>query len=103
MLYRAGDYTINLSINFIEPTQAIDIIGQSMPSGGDLRVVAGAAVELLKESRVARATRSNEFGAFLLDTISEGVYDLIITLKETEIEIPGLNAIVRVNRRDMAN
>lgn len=95
MLYRAGNYNINLSMNYAEPTQTIDLMGQSTPLSTDLATVAAADVELLKDSRVACATKANEFGAFMLGGIQEGIYDLRIKLTDEEIDIAGLSAVVR--------
>jgi len=93
MLYRAGQYNINLSLNYLERTRAIDMMGQPLPLSPDLGLLAGAEVELVKEARLAQATRSNEFGAFILAGIPEGVYDLRIK-KDEEWDIVGLEAVV---------
>ena len=95
MLYRAGEYDIDLSIDYDESSQSVAIIGQSMPLRKDLATVAGAHVELLRGSHVACATKMNEFGEFILDGIPEEIYDLRIALKDEEIKIAGLQAIVR--------
>jgi hypothetical protein len=56
-----------------------------------LATVAGADVELLKESVIAHATKANEFGAFILDGLQQGTYDLRIVLEDEEIDIVGLD------------
>jgi len=96
MLYRAGDYDIDLSIDYDESSQSVAIIGQSMPLKKDLATVAGAHVELLRGSHVACATQMNEFGEFILEGVPEEVYDLRIALKDEEIKIAGLQAIVHL-------
>jgi hypothetical protein len=95
MLYRAGNYNINLSLNYVERARAIDIMGQPVPlkPGGGLLV--GADVELLKESSVACATKSNEFGSFILNRVPEGIYDVRIKSAHEELDIWGLQALVR--------
>ncbi|HXF06443.1 MAG TPA: hypothetical protein VNM72_13655 [Blastocatellia bacterium] len=94
-LYRAGDYDVDLSVDYIEAKDAVDIIGQSMPITNDLRSVAHATVELVKASTLAHITQANVFGEFILDGVQEGVYDLRIRLKDQAIYIPDLPAIVR--------
>lgn len=94
MLYRAGHYDINLSLNYVERTHTIDIMGQPMPLRADLGRLAGADVELVKQASLAGATKSNEFGAFILSGVPEGIYDLRIR-KDEELDIVGLEAIVR--------
>jgi len=93
LLYRAGHYDVDLSIDYIEPAQLVDIIGQSMPLGLDLEAVANGDVELVKESALALATKTNEFGEFILDGIREGIYDLKLKFKTEEINIVGLKAL----------
>jgi hypothetical protein len=95
MLYRAGPYNINLSMSCLEPSRAIDVMGQPMPLNASLEAVAGADVELLNAFGIAGATRSNEFGAFILGGVAEGIYDLRITLTDEELDIIGLNILLR--------
>ncbi|MBI3949915.1 MAG: hypothetical protein HY314_05620 [Acidobacteria bacterium] len=95
MLYRAGNYNINLSLNYLERMRAIDIIGQPMPLCADLEILAGADVEMLKNSIVTCATKSNEFGAFILSGIPEGIYDLRVKSEKEQLDIVELDATVR--------
>jgi len=124
MVYRAGAYNVNLSINSAEQTHAVDIMGQPMPLSADVGMLAGAEVELVqhrmgewekgsvgeRESKSAPSplhpftpsptlslctTKSNEFGAFILTRIPEGVYDLRIKLTEAELDVIGLHAVMR--------
>jgi hypothetical protein len=93
MLYRAGGYNINLSINYLERARSIDVMGQPMPLHENLRSLAGADVEMHKDSIIC-ATKSNEFGAFLLGGIPEGIYELKIKSEDEELDIVELNAVV---------
>lgn len=93
LLYRAGRYDIDLSIDYVEPARLVDIIGQSMPVGLDLDTVANGDVELFHEATLALATKTNEFGEFILDGLREGVYDLKLKLQTDEIHIVGLKAL----------
>ncbi len=90
LLYRAGNYDIDLSIDYVEQTQSTSIIGQSMPLDADLNTVAEGEVQLLKGSQVNSVTRMNEFGEFILDGVRPDVYDLRLKLKDEEVEIIGL-------------
>jgi hypothetical protein len=94
MLYQAGDYNINLSISCVEKARSLDVMGQPVPLRADLATLARADVEMLKESIVTYVTKSNEFGAFILDGVSEGIYDLKIRSDKEELAIAELNAIV---------
>jgi hypothetical protein len=97
MLYRAGDYDVDLSIDYTEQTQRVDIIGQPMPRNADLNAVAEARVTLLRESKVAHGTQTNGFGEFIIGGIQEGVYDLQIEVQGGQIDLIGLNAIFCAN------
>ncbi|MBI3949917.1 MAG: hypothetical protein HY314_05630 [Acidobacteria bacterium] len=96
MLYRAGNYDIDLSIDYIERTRAIDIIGQAMPLTADADIIAAADIELLKGSTVAFDTQTNEFGEFILSGIPQGIYDLGITLKDKQLHLVRINATSRL-------
>jgi len=92
MFYRAGEYDIDLSIDYIEPTRAVDIMGQAMSLSADWNAVTGANVKLLKESILTFDTKTNQYGEFILDGIHEGRYDLKLELKDKAIDIVGLDA-----------
>lgn len=93
LLYRAGNYDIDLFIDCIEPARAFDIIGQTMPTGLELDAVAHGDVELFKASSLALATKTNEFGEFLLERVEEGIYSLKLKFKTSEIDIVELRAL----------
>jgi hypothetical protein len=61
--------------------------------GGDLSAVAEADVQLLSQSLVAVDTRTNEFGEFIIEGVSQGLYDLRIKLNDQQIDIAGLNTV----------
>lgn len=94
LLYRAGNYDIDLSIDYVDEMQSASIIGQSMPQGADLDTVVDGEVQLLKDSQVSSVTRMNEFGEFILDGVKPDVYDLRLKLKDEEVEIIGLTISV---------
>lgn len=93
MLYRAGEYDIDLCLNYGEPSRAVEITGQANPRSGQLETVAGAPVHLVRHAEVVAATQANEFGAFFIDDTPEGIYDLSIQLKDEEIYIAGLEVV----------
>lgn len=94
MIYQAGDHQISLSIDYLrfpnEPTEAVAIMGQTMSLDG-----AETDIELLKEANVVGATKSDEFGVFVLEGIPEGIYNLRIKSKAVELDIAQLDATVR--------
>lgn len=93
MLYRAGGYEIDLSIDFLEPSNTVEIIGQSMPPDGVTSSVAGSGVELVSGETIAASTHMNDFGEFILDGVSEGTYDLRISFPNAEVDIASLQAM----------
>jgi hypothetical protein len=99
MLYRAGPYSVHLSMNYNEPDQTVEIMGQPIPLSTSLDAVEGAAVKLLDESSVVCATKSNEFGAFFLSRVPGGSYNLKIQLTTAELDITGLDVSLPRRRR----
>lgn len=93
LLYRAGNYDVDLFMEFVEPASAFDIVGQTMPTELELDAVAHGDVELFKASDLALATKTNEFGEFLLERVEEGIYSLKLKFKTSEIDIVELRAL----------
>lgn len=91
LLYRAGDYYIDLSLDYVEPERVIDIMGQTVPSRKDTSSIVDAHITLRQGSTVMFHTQTNEFGEFIIDGVPRGAYDLSITLMAEEIEISGLS------------
>jgi hypothetical protein len=94
MLYRTDEYDIDLSIDSIEPSQSVEIIGQSIPLSDDFESVADAEVELWQGRRAVVATKMNELGEFTFDQVPAGIYDLKIRMRGEEIHIAGLEAMI---------
>jgi hypothetical protein len=92
LLYRAGDYYIDLSLDYVEQERVIDIMGQAVPSRKDAPSTADAHITLRQGSTILFHTQTNEFGEFIIDGVPRGAYDLSITLMTEEIDISGLNA-----------
>jgi hypothetical protein len=100
MLYRAGDYDIDLSID-IKPSHVVAILGQSIPLNQDFTAVSDGDVQLLQGTRLISATKINELGEFTFDGIPEGIYDMKLQLKDEEIEIAELEAIARLSEKQV--
>jgi hypothetical protein len=95
MLYRAGEYDIDLSIDHVEQAHTMDIIGQVMPLVTDMSASAAAGVDLFEEPGRTFSTEANEFGEFIFSGIPEGIYQLRIALKDEELDICKLNTALR--------
>lgn len=95
ILYRAGEYDIDLLIECLEQAQTVDIVGQVMPLSADLNAVAGATIKLLRQAVVEMDTKTNGCGEFILRGVQEGIYQLELDIGEEAIDIVELNAVVR--------
>ncbi len=94
MIYQAGDYNICLSLDYMNPSQTIAIMGQTVLLDADVGKSVEADIELLKEATVVCDTKSDEFGVFELVGIPEGIFDLRIRSKAEVLDITGLNVAV---------
>lgn len=93
LLYQAGNYNVTLLLTAAGP-QLVDIMGQPMPLDAESQPACNVDIALLADSHVVRTATSNEFGAFILNGVSEGIYNLRMKLVEHELEIIGLHATV---------
>ena len=84
MLFRAGDFEIDLRLNFASGKCQIN--GQIFPD------CAGAKVEI-SSNNFAEKVSLNEYCEFVFPFIAEGVYDFKIVLKDKEIEIPNITFV----------
>lgn len=80
MLYRAGQYDIDLLFDYHEGRQGVAIIGQSLPLEAEGVPLCGAPVRLLQGDRIVLDTRMNEWGEFVMDGVPEGIYTLSFEL-----------------------
>ncbi|MCS6804435.1 MAG: hypothetical protein RMM98_02910 [Acidobacteriota bacterium] len=94
LLYQAGNYNVTLLLTAAGP-QLVDIMGQPMPHDVESQPIRDVDVALLAESDVVCTAKSNEFGAFILNGIAEGIYNLRMRLAEEVLEIIGLHATVK--------
>lgn len=93
MLYRAGQYDIDISFDYHEGQQGVAIIGQSLPLVADGGRLAGVPVRLLQGTQVVFDTRMNEWGEFVMDDVPDGCYTLSFELGEHQIDIAALDVV----------
>src|SRR5262249_40513743 len=90
LLYRAGDFSVDLQVAPSERSR-VDLIGQVLREGEvAFDSVANLSVELHDSGKSTRRAMTNEMGEFILDGISAGTFDLMIQLPEGSITIPDL-------------
>jgi hypothetical protein len=90
LLYRAGDYSVDLQIAASTQTSG-DLLGQVLREGEvAFDSVAGLKLELAAEGRPSRSAVTDQMGEFTINQIECGVYDLRIEMPEGSVTIPGL-------------
>lgn len=90
LLYRAGDYSIDLQIARSEHARA-DLNGQVLKeSDPTFESVSGLKLDIARDARVVLSAVTNEIGEFKISGIELGVYDLRIELSEGNITVPDL-------------
>ena len=90
LLYRAGDYSIDLQVAPAERQRA-DLIGQILKEGEvAFESVAGLRLEITRAGESVFSTVSDEMGEFKVSGVDYGVYDLRIEVDDGSITVPGL-------------
>jgi hypothetical protein len=90
LLYRAGDYSIDLQVAPAEHQRA-DLIGQILKEGeAAFESVAGLRLEITRSSEPIFSTVSDEMGEFKISGLDHGLYDLRIEVDDGSITVPGL-------------
>lgn len=90
LLYRAGEYSIDLQVADAAQSRA-ELIGQVLREGEvAFDSVAGLKLELAAEGKPSRSTVTDQMGEFAISSIECGVYDLRIEMPEGSVTIPGL-------------
>lgn len=93
LLYRAGDYTIDLQIAPSEHTRA-DLIGQVLKQGDPtFESVAGLSLGIALGDSVVFSTVTDEMGEFKVSGLEQGIYDLRVELSDGSITVPNLPLI----------
>ena len=90
LLYRAGDYSIDLQIaSFDQP--GAELIGQILREGEPgFESVSALKIEIVREEKPVLSTVTDEMGEFRISGVEHGVYDLHIELSEGSITVPDL-------------
>jgi len=90
LLYRAGDYSIDLQLAPAEHQRA-DLIGQILKEGeAAFESVSGLRLEITRGSEPVFSTVSDEMGGFKISGVDYGLYDLRIEVDDGSITVPGL-------------
>ena len=90
LLYRAGDYSIDLQIAPSEHTRA-DLIGQVLKeSEPSFASVAGLKLDVARGDKIVCSTVTGAMGEFKVSGMEHGVYDLRVELPEGTITLPDL-------------
>ena len=90
LLYRAGDYSIDLQISPSENMRA-DLIGQVLnESESAFESVAGLKLEIARGDQTVCSTVTDAMGEFKLSGMEQGFYNLRVELSEGSITVPNL-------------
>lgn len=90
LLYRAGDYTVDLQIASIDE-RCSRLSGQALKEGEfKFESVAGLKVFLVREEETTQSVVANNFGEFTFPDVADGQYDLRIEAGDVNITIAGL-------------
>jgi len=88
LLYRAGDYSVDLQIAPSEHSRA-DLIGQVLKEGEpSFESVSGLKLDIARSGRIVSSAVTDEMGEFKISSIEQGVYDLRVQLPEGSITVP---------------
>ena len=87
LLYRAGDYSVDLQITPSENSRA-DLIGQVLQEGASFESVSRLKLHILMGGQVVVSTMTDEMGEFIISGMKQGVYDLRVELPEGSITVP---------------
>jgi len=90
LLYRAGDYSIDLQIAPSEHARA-DLNGQVLKeSDPKFESVSGLRLDIARNDKVVFSAVTNEMGEFRISGMKLGVYNLRVELPEGNITVPDL-------------
>lgn len=90
LLYRAGDYSLDLQIAPSEHTRA-DLIGQVLKeSDPTFESVSGLKLDIARGGKIVCSAVTDEMGEFKVSGMEQGVYDLRVELFEGSITVPDL-------------
>lgn len=90
LLYRAGDYSVDLQLAAFEHSH-VDLIGQVLKEGEpSFESVSGLKLNLARGGKIVFSAVTDEMGEFKVGGIERGVYNLRIELSEGSITVPDL-------------
>jgi hypothetical protein len=89
LLYRAGDYSVDLQITPSENSRA-DLIGQVLQEGASLGSVSRLKLDILSVGQVVASAVTDDMGEFRVSGMKQGVYDLRVELPEGNITVPAV-------------
>jgi hypothetical protein len=90
LLYRAGDYSIDLQVVPAEHLRG-DLIGQILKEDeAAFESVAGLRLEIIRRGESVFSTTSDEMGEFKISGLEYGVYDLLVEVGDGNIIVQGL-------------
>jgi hypothetical protein len=90
LLYRAGDYSIDLQVAPSDQSRA-DLMGQVLKEGETaFQSVAGLALSLNRKGEDVCSVVTNEMGEFKIKAIQQGNYDLSVVTPEGVISVHDL-------------
>ena len=91
LLYRAGDYSIDLQVAHSEESTA-DVRGQILRAGEErFESVAGLKIELLRGGAEEQEALTGETGEFAFERLEPGRYDLRLETRDLSITVYGLS------------
>lgn len=90
LLYRAGDYSIDLQVAPAENLCA-DLTGQILKEGElAFESVSGLQLEISRRGEPVFSTMTDDLGEFRIDGVDYGLYDLRIDVEDGSITVSGL-------------
>jgi hypothetical protein len=94
LLYRAGDYSIDLLVNASGEAEA-ELMGQVLREGDfEFECVNGLELQLVRKGKTVSSAKTNNIGEFSISGLGEGDYDLRVETAEVSITIQDLPILV---------
>ena len=94
LLYRAGDYSIDLMINLSGESEA-ELMGQVLREGDfEFECVTGLSLQLMQDGETVCSAETNHVGEFSISGVGQGDYDLRVETAEVSITIQSLPVMV---------
>jgi hypothetical protein len=87
ILYRAGQWDVDLSFEPGDAPETINVTGQVIRQQNTPQNVAGISVYLLQDEQILASTTADSIGEFTFDHIVNGTYDLKIHTGDEQLWI----------------